>query len=289
MLELNDLLEKAGIEPKDVLIMRHRPTEPGLRRVLPWYAAEKPALFNAYQRAQASKRAEAAMMRCRYLAAFIGIEPGYAQFAGFYRQDGYREITSEEYAEIAENIVLQEQGMSMASQRPLALWFDLVLEDTFSDLQGRLAITWSGLERAWYRWADRNVFPIATITETSRFAQEMSEWQELVLNWAELNNLPRSWRAALSEWRGIYLITDQADGKAYVGSAYGRDNIFGRWQSYAQSGHGGNIKLKNRNPQDFAFSILQRVSPDMEPEDVVRLEASWKKRLLTRTLGLNAN
>lgn len=44
---------------------------------------------------------------------------------------------------------------------------------------------------------------------------------------------------ALAEWRGIYLIFDTRDAKAYVGSAYGSENILGRWRSYADSGHGG--------------------------------------------------
>jgi hypothetical protein len=39
-----------------------------------------------------------------------------------------------------------------------------------------------------------------------------------------------------------------------------------------------------------AFTILQRVSPDMEAEDVIQLEATWKKRLHTRPPhGLNDN
>jgi hypothetical protein len=46
---LNDILVGAGIDPKQVLVLRHRPNEPELRKVLPWLAAEKPATFNAYQ------------------------------------------------------------------------------------------------------------------------------------------------------------------------------------------------------------------------------------------------
>ncbi len=37
----------------------------------------------------------------------------------------------------------------------------------------------------------------------------------------------------------------------------------------------------------FAFSILQRVSPEMDPADVIALEGSWKERLHTREHGLN--
>lgn len=67
-------------------------------------------------------------------------------------------------------------------------------------------------------------------------------------------------------------------------------NLLGRWRNYAASGHGGNRLLRQRDPANFRFSILQRVSPDMDPADIVRLEATWKARLHTRApAGLNDN
>ena len=49
MIELNDLLSKAGLDPATVMVMRHRPSEKELRAVLPWLAAERHAVYNAYQ------------------------------------------------------------------------------------------------------------------------------------------------------------------------------------------------------------------------------------------------
>ncbi len=117
----------------------------------------------------------------------------------------------------------------------------------------------------------------------------MPSWEELTLTWEELKVLPSKWQVALSEWRGIYFILDETDGKGYVGSAYGCDNILGRWLNYASSGHGGNKELRRRNAASFRFSILQRVSPDMEPADIIRLERTWKNRLHTREFGMNEN
>jgi hypothetical protein len=118
----------------------------------------------------------------------------------------------------------------------------------------------------------------------------MPEWDAINLTWEELRALPTRWKSALSQWRGIYYIFDSSDGKGYVGAAYGADNMLGRWLSYAKRGHGGNRLLRQRDPQNLRFTILQRVSPDMEPGDVIRLEASWKERLHTRApLGLNDN
>ena len=50
------------------------------------------------------------------------------------------------------------------------------------------------------------------------------------------------------------------------------------------------ILLRQRDPKNFRFTILQRVSPDMDAGDVIRLEGTWKERLHTRSpLGLNDN
>ena len=70
-MNLNDLLKGKGIEPDSVIVMRHRPFESKLNRVLPWLAAERPELFNAYQQAQ-SKKVEKAMLGVSYVASFIG-------------------------------------------------------------------------------------------------------------------------------------------------------------------------------------------------------------------------
>jgi hypothetical protein len=39
---------------------------------------------------------------------------------------------------------------------------------------------------------------------------------------------------------------------------------------------------RQRDPKKFRFTILQRVSPDMEQAEVIAVENSWKERLHTR-------
>jgi hypothetical protein len=58
---------------------------------------------------------------------------------------------------------------------------------------------------------------------------------------------------------------------------------------YAGSGHDGNRNLRDRDPNEFLFTILQRTSPDMERGEIALLESSWKDRLQTRDYGLNDN
>ena len=118
----------------------------------------------------------------------------------------------------------------------------------------------------------------------------MPAWDAINLSWDELRVIPGSWETVLSQWRGIYYIYDEAEGKGYVGSAYGDTNVLGRWLHYAKSGHGGNVLLRRCDPKTLRFTILQRVSPDMDASDVIRLEGTWNKRLHTRSpFGLNDN
>ena len=48
-MNLNDLLSEKEFDPHEILVFRHRPTEPELNKVFPLLAADKPDLFNAYQ------------------------------------------------------------------------------------------------------------------------------------------------------------------------------------------------------------------------------------------------
>lgn len=289
MLNFNDLLAKEGIDPSAVLVFRHRPVEPALRRVLPWLAGQKPALFNAYQRSQ-GPQAEAAMSKAEFIAAFIGHESAKALYVGLYRRSRCRALSEPEFWGIPENQELRELGMGgYRDERKISLWFDLDQTDFYHDWAGRLIIDWPGGERSWWRWAARNTFNIRAIAEASLFEPAIPEWDELCLRTAELKTLPIKWRDALARWRGIYFIFDTSDAKGYVGSACGADNIIGRWMNYVADGHGGNVELRGRHPDNFIFSILQRVSPDADADEVVRLESRWKERLHTREYGLNRN
>jgi hypothetical protein len=294
-MNLSDLLCGAGVDPKVVLVLRHRPWEPGLNRVLPWLAAERPNLFNAYQQTQGEKLEGAmrVMEGAGYVASFLGREPGKALFVGLFSIGKSKPLTYEEYWNVPANIELEKLGMARfpREKRPSILWFDLVLKaDFYASWKGKLVVGWPPPERSWWRRAHRNEFPILAILEDSALDGAMPAWDAIELRWEELDALPTRWRSALSQWRAIYYIFDASDGKGYVGAAYGENNLLGRWLNYAARGHGGNRLLRQRNPRNLQFTILQRVSPDMDESDVVRLEGTWKKRLHTREPhGLNDN
>ena len=105
-----------------------------------------------------------------------------------------------------------------------------------------------------------------------------------------------SWKGALSNVAGVYVITDTQKGGQYVGSAYGGEGLWQRWQEYAKSGHGKNkdlkalLKSKGKDySNNFQFSILEICDLNASEEIVLNREIHWKEVLKTREFGLNKN
>lgn len=105
----------------------------------------------------------------------------------------------------------------------------------------------------------------------------------------------QTWKTALENVAGVYLITDKISGKLYVGSATGEGGIWQRWVSYSKTGHGGNVELKNLtkgnilHSNGFSFSILEIADTHASPEQILSRESHWKTVLQTREHGLNSN
>jgi hypothetical protein len=120
-------------------------------------------------------------------------------------------------------------------------------------------------------------------------------YDKVNITWQELSRVisKESWKTALQNQNGVYLITDISTGKMYVGSAYGENMILGRWQSYIKTGNGGNIELKNVNfeyiKQNFKYSILDIFKSTIDDQLIIARESWWKSVLLTREFGYNKN
>lgn len=102
-----------------------------------------------------------------------------------------------------------------------------------------------------------------------------------------------SWKAALANVAGVYVIADRYTGKLYVGSATGEGGIWSRWCSYSATGHGNNQELVQllrdhgaEYADHFQFGILEIVDTHA---DVLARESHWKELLGTRVHGYNAN
>lgn len=117
------------------------------------------------------------------------------------------------------------------------------------------------------------------------------------VSWLSLKTLitKDSWRTALCNQKGVYLLTDTKTGKHYVGSAYGQNMILGRWEEYIQTGHGGNKLLKELKfehiKENFRFTILETFNQNASDETIIARESFWKEVLLTRNkkFGYNDN
>ncbi len=292
VLTFNELLIRDGIDPAKTIVFRHRPTEPELNRNFDWIVAERPDLFDCYQNTH-NERTEAALKKASFVASFIRRSSGEALYIGTYEIAGWRELTPNEWESRPPQLELVQLGMAGASGgawRDSVSEFDLKLTSFLSSWRRRLIIAWPGGERSWYRWADRNIFVVNAVVEADALRPSMPAWDEIHLMHGELGILPSSWCDALCHWRGVYLIVDQSDRRCYVGSAGGHENLLQRWRDYGRTGHGGNKYLRDRDPTQFVFSILQRVSPDLPKDELVAIENSWKKRIGSIwPAGLNQN
>jgi len=127
--------------------------------------------------------------------------------------------------------------------------------------------------------------------------EEFPGFKKVDLEWPDLEIVVRqnttSWRTALSNVAGVYLISDPTDGKLYVGSATGEGGIWARWCQYVD-GHGKNIELLQlignhgkERARSFRFSILEIADVHASREEIIERESHWKRVLLSRILFFN--
>ncbi len=120
-------------------------------------------------------------------------------------------------------------------------------------------------------------------------------YENVNIDWSELERVINKsvWKTALENQKGVYLITDMKNGKMYIGSAYGKTMLLGRWTQYARNGHGSNKELKGLSfdyiKENFKFSILDIFKSTIEDEIIIKRESWWKNNLQTRTFGYNSN
>lgn len=170
-------------------------------------------------------------------------------------------------------------------------WYNLRYNPIMEELSERLLIEWGAGTIAWVQTINKEILEIKGKNSIGDF----KSYDSINLTFLELKKLvgnPGSnitWVTALSNVNGIYLILEKSSGKLYVGSAYGGNGIYGRWQSYANCGDGGNQELSKLDPKNFVFSILEILPSTYSTEEVLERENRWKNKLGTRINGLNKN
>jgi len=242
-------------------------------------------LIEAYQSVQSKD-----VLNCDYIISFIGRGGSKGCFAGIWKITKRLEKPAKQYTDGFPYPELFEEDGDFHYQ------FERVIE--YDDLIGRLVIEWGVATRAWHQWLSEKV--ILEILPRGQ-VEPFPGYLDFVLSFDELKQMishpeaNRIWHQMLSGVAGIYLITDNVSGQLYVGSAYGKEGILGRWKTYATTGHGGNLALKALLSDDvtrkehFTFTVLQTLPRTLTQKEVIAKEQLYKQKLGSRAHGLNLN
>ena len=136
--------------------------------------------------------------------------------------------------------------------------------------------------------------------ENVRTVKEFIGYDNVYLSYEELkeivNNGYLDYKLPLQSISAIYMIIDKSTGKQYIGSAYGKNGLYGRWSSYIYTEDTGNNlmlkELKEKNEKhylNYSFHILRVLPQSMSVDEIIRLESNYKDMYLTKIYGLNKN
>lgn len=283
-LTLQDLMKINGIDPSDVVIIRHSLSHEGFAKCY-----EK-GCIHEYTQIQSDK--SKALEQSRYWMVFISGNSTQARFYKIYENTGKTPVSE---CTPSEKFPCKEMY-----SLPGRFVFQLKETDIFNDWENRLVIEWGRGTQSWYNkgTTEKDVVTIQNI-----YVREFEGYENLVKSFSELeaiiNNVTGeydNYKTALSAVKGVYLILDTKTGKQYVGSAYGADGICGRWKAYVNPPyHGGNEELIALLKKDgeaykrFQFCILQIMPTTATKDEVIAVESLYKRKLGSVQFGLNDN
>ena len=184
--------------------------------------------------------------------------------------------------------------------RQYAVGYEYETKKEYENLFGRLVVRFHNSARgAMIRKADSHNFMDQLVVETILSdvynGNLFPGYDNVNISWRHLEVVMKndSWKTALQNQKGVYLLTDRKTGKMYVGSATGNQMFYGRWESYIKNGHGGDVELKKLGfeyiKDNFWFSILEIYKGATNDDFIRSRENHWKVVLGTRQFGYNAN
>jgi len=183
-------------------------------------------------------------------------------------------------------------------------YYGVEYSEEYNDMIGRLIIEYQGENNRGTVFKPSYIFSntkISGIYEYKFKGEPFKSYDEINHDFNAIEVIVKNelsdWKVALSSVFGIYLISDKATGKHYVGSAYGENGIWGRWISYINNYHGNNkdlIELFEEKSEEyfkknFKFAILEVMSSVKTKEEVMDKESLWKRKLFSREFGYNRN
>lgn len=281
ILYFSDILVKAGIDPKKVKLIRHSLSDKNFKEC---YDADKVYEYTCHQKKDFSKGYE-------YWVTFISGSGTLAKLHSIYKVGAFIPDTEE-------TIPAGLPSTEASHYNGEHAIFDLERLDVLEEMEGRLTIDWGQSARMWHQKGTTEK-PVISIQPEEK--KVFTGFENLVKTYDELKEIVDNpevydaWYTALSSVYAVYLIVDTETGKQYVGSAYGKDGLWGRWSEYIQTHHGNNKKMKQlicdypERYHAFQFSILQILPKTVTDEEVIRIESLWKSKLLSIKFGMNDN
>lgn len=284
LLKLSDVMRNVGLDPEQVKLARHPLSD---KRIKFCYDN---GFFELYLRTQGKKM----FKEGQYILNFVGTQGTTGRFEGCYLVKGICSM---------EGITLPE-SFPINPEKPPIFYYDLEKTDIMSDYVERLLIEWGKGARSWCQKGTTEKEIIALMPHrNAQLVSKLTDFENMRLSFDELESIIAApdfysdWVGALSTTYAIYLITDTVSGKQYVGSAYGKNGLYGRWSEYVNTKHGGNKKMREllkKHPERyhrFQFSILQTLPKSLAVDNVsvIEVESLWKSKLNTIEFGLNDN
>lgn len=276
-LYLDEIIKMKGLDPKRVLLIRHAMTHDRFRLC---YERNFVKEYTQIQRNGFAKDYD-------YWMVFISDKGTKAKYFTTYTVTDIKPILKEN---ISDNFPISEV-IDYTEDR------QYILEETgfLNDLKNRLVIEWGESARAWYQKGS-NKKEIVSVS-----SNEFPGYENVVLSFDRLKDIVDNpfahddYVSALKNIYAVYLISNIKTGKLYVGSAYGDSGLFGRWEEYVRTHHGGNKMLKEylkndpKGYENFKFSILQIFAKNTKDDIVINAESLFKDKLLSREFGYNDN
>ena len=279
ILYFSDVLRKVGLDPAKVKLIRHALTDKGFKSC---YDKNMVLEYTRQQKSGFSKNYD-------YWCVFISGKGTLAKLFACYKVGNSVPDTPD---------VMPKDFPHPEWFQGENAYFDLEHIDLLKDYEGRLTIDWGNSARMWHQKGTTGK-PIVAIQADEK--KVFSGFENLILTYDELKEIVENptiyeaWHTALSSVNAIYLIVDRETGKQYVGSAYGKDGLLGRWSCYVNSLHGNNKLMKElicaypERYHHFQFSILQILPKTATDDEVIQTESLYKKKLLTIPFGMNDN
>lgn len=279
ILYFSDVLKKVGLDPAKVKLIRHALTDKGFKSC---YDKNMVLEYTRQQKNGFSKNYD-------YWCVFISGKGTLAKLFACYKVGNSVPDTPD---------IMPEHFPHPEWFQGENAYFDLEYVDLLKDYEGRLMIDWGNSARMWHQRGTTEK-PIMAIQADEK--RVFSGFENLILTYDELKEIVENptvyeaWHTALSSVNAIYLIVDRETGKQYVGSAYGKEGLLGRWACYVNSLHGNNKLMKElictypERYHHFQFSILQILPKTVTDDEVIQTESLFKKELLSIAFGMNDN